>query len=112
MAVMRSIDGADAGNPVLEVIGRLLVANVPALWQRIDVLVDILPDRAVYVLEYQPDDDHAEPQFFTPRKPDDARALSDCFLRLAQLVTSPRGPLRKCHMHLRSDGHIHADYEY
>jgi hypothetical protein len=110
---MRSIDDPQTGQePVLQVIGSLLVANAPAAWQRIDALVEILEDRAVFVLEYQPDDDHAEPQFFTPRKTADASALSDCFLRLAQLVRSPRGPLRKCHFHVRSDGHIHADYEF
>jgi len=110
---MRSIDDPQtAQDPVLQVIGRLLVANAPAAWQRIDALVEILADRAVFVLEYQPDDDHAEPQFFVPRKAEDASALSDCFLRLSQVVRSPRGPLRKCHFHVRSDGHIHADYEF
>jgi hypothetical protein len=110
---MRSIDDPQAEQePVLQVIGRLLVANAPASWQRIDALVEMLGDRAVFVLEFQPDDDHAEPRFFTPRNPEDGRALSDCFLRLAQVVHSPRGPLRKCHFHVRSDGHIHADYEF
>ena len=112
MAVMRSIDPQEDLSPVLQVIGRLLVANVPAVWQRIDALAEILDARAVFRLEYQPDDDHAEPQLFAMGKPGDAHALSDCFLRLAQLVRSPRGPLRKCHFHLRSDGHIHADYEF
>jgi len=28
------------------------------------------------------------------------------------VVRSSRGPLRKCHFHVRGDGHIHADYEF
>jgi hypothetical protein len=111
--VTRSIDGVTPDQePILQVIGRLLIANAPAHWQRIDALAEILDDRAVFVLEYQPDDDGAAPEFFAARRPDDARALADCFLRLSQVVISSRGPLRKCHFHIRADGHIHADYEF
>jgi hypothetical protein len=99
-------------DPVLEAIGRLLVASAPAHWQRIDVLAEIVGGRAVFVLEYQPDDDNAAPEFFTPANPETGRALTDCFLRLSQVVQTPRGAMRKCHFRIRSDGNIRAEYEF
>jgi hypothetical protein len=101
-----------AEDPVLEAIGRLLVASAPAHWQRIDALAEIVAGRSVFVLEYQPDDDNAAPEFFTPANPETGRALTDCFLRLSQVVQSARGAMRKCHFRIRSDGNIRAEYEY
>jgi hypothetical protein len=98
----------------LEAIGQYLVDNAQEPYLDIDVKVELL-DHGVVAIEsfYRPERNPSAREAFDIEDAATEVDFGQCFVRLAELVSTPeKGLFKECKYRLKGDGSYTADYLY